>query len=404
MRKYWLMIEPDTFIWKKKNRMLAYNTVNGGMLPLNCSDSWDDKYTTLMNPDNLYCVELTDIDFQDTLFAESINSLTENGFAKLFVQKEGEDRPVSLYPLLSVQRSRAKFLKKPEILEYENFLRYIQEVVIYLNGNEKDANGLFKQQPYFLAGQGTLDYSLLGSFLERVKVSTVGSIKICGKDIFAYEAFRPLLGELDKIHAAKELYVSCSQLIEHANEIKIAGSEQFKWKITVDCWHPFVAQLLPLLADVHVEWVFYVTSLEDCESAENIIETNGLEKYQVKPLFTGDNLSFFEEYIYLTEEDLRTIRLNKRQVFANMALNVDDFGKLTVLPDGEIYANVNMPALGNLQRNDISHLVKDEILYGKSWLRVREQQPCSECLYQWLCQSPSSYELAIGKSNLCHIR
>ena len=105
------MIEPDTFIWKKKNRMLAYNTVNGGMLPLNCSDSWDDKYTTLMNPDNLYCVELTDIDFQDTLFAESINSLTE-WFCKIVCTEGGRGSPCFFISVVERTTFEGEIFKK----------------------------------------------------------------------------------------------------------------------------------------------------------------------------------------------------------------------------------------------------------------------------------------------------
>lgn len=34
----------------------------------------------------------------------------------------------------------------------------------------------------------------------------------------------------------------------------------------------------------------------------------------------------------------------------------------------------------------------------------RVQNPCNACIYQWLCPSPSNYELAIGKPNLCHVK
>ena len=48
-------------------------------------------------------------------------------------------------------------------------------------------------------------------------------------------------------------------------------------------------------------------------------------------------------------------------------------------------------------------LIQKEIEEGKSWLRVRNQEPCNACIYQWLCPSPSDYEIMIGQTNLCHV-
>jgi pseudo-rSAM protein len=53
--------------------------------------------------------------------------------------------------------------------------------------------------------------------------------------------------------------------------------------------------------------------------------------------------------------------------------------------------------------DDIRNLIYRELMEGKSWLRIRNQAPCTECLYQWLCPSPSNYEIVTGKPNLCHI-
>ena len=83
-------------------------------------------------------------------------------------------------------------------------------------------------------------------------------------------------------------------------------------------------------------------------------------------------------------------------------LNIQDFGKLTVMADGQIYANVNHEAIGNIK--DTPHaIVYREITEGHSWLRIRDNKPCCECIYQWLCPTPSHYEDVIGKQNLCNI-
>jgi len=74
------------------------------------------------------------------------------------------------------------------------------------------------------------------------------------------------------------------------------------------------------------------------------------------------------------------------------------------MPDGDVFANVNHSALGNVKTHSIFEIVYKEIIQGKSWLNIRNQEPCNNCIYQWLCPPPSEYEILIGQPNLCHIK
>lgn len=96
-------------------------------------------------------------------------------------------------------------------------------------------------------------------------------------------------------------------------------------------------------------------------------------------------------------------------IFAIVAMSLSlwklilDFGKINIISNGDVYANVNHPILGSIYTHSIVEIVQYELDEGKSWLRVRDQNPCNTCVYQWLCPSPSDYELFIGRSNLCHV-
>lgn len=61
------------------------------------------------------------------------------------------------------------------------------------------------------------------------------------------------------------------------------------------------------------------------------------------------------------------------------------------------------PALGNIYTHSIYEIVCKEIEKGLSWFRIRNEAPCNECVYRWLCPSPSDYETAIGRPDLCHV-
>ena len=145
-----------------------------------------------------------------------------------------------------------------------------------------------------------------------------------------------------------------------------------------------------------LQFSLIVTSIQTYENAIEVVEAYSLEHTELIPAFTGDNRSFFEENLYMDVEELAEIALSKRDIFIRQTLNIADFGKLYIEPDGKVYANLN----GMI--DDFPHdLVYRELTEGNAWLHIRNEEPCCECVYQWLCPSPSNYERVIGKPNLC---
>ena len=54
--------------------------------------------------------------------------------------------------------------------------------------------------------------------------------------------------------------------------------------------------------------------------------------------------------------------------------------------------------------DDYKKLIYNELRHGNSWRRTRDKQAiCKECIYKYLCPSPSNYEIAIQKPNLCNL-
>ena len=144
--------------------------------------------------------------------------------------------------------------------------------------------------------------------------------------------------------------------------------------------------------------------MQEYEKINKVIDAYSIEKYDIKPFYTGENISFFTKFVYMDESDITKVKLDKREIFAHQSLNTFDFGKICIMPNGDVFANVNHPVLGNISNKTIHELLYKEIVEGKSWLRIRNQSPCKKCLYKWLCPSPSNYEIAIGKNNLCNVK
>lgn len=89
-----------------------------------------------------------------------------------------------------------------------------------------------------------------------------------------------------------------------------------------------------------VEFVFEVSSEEDVQLSEQLIEQHQIDKYRLKPNYTGNNIRFFENEVFLSKEDILSTPMTMKDFFARQAMNLYDFGKITILPNGDVYANL----------------------------------------------------------------
>ena len=150
--------------------------------------------------------------------------------------------------------------------------------------------------------------------------------------------------------------------------------------------------------------MFYLTSHEDYQQAEERIDQEKIERYFLKPVYTGSNMYFLKEQVFLKKEDILSTSMTLKDFFMNQAVNSYDFGKIHIQPNGDVYANMHFSSLGNIYQENIYELLQKEIERGDSWFRTRNQKPCNTCVYQWLCPSPSDLEIELGQANLCHVK
>ena len=126
---------------------------------------------------------------------------------------------------------------------------------------------------------------------------------------------------------------------------------------------------------------------------------------KIEPVYDNTNLPFFEEQVFLEKEDIFSKPISMQEIMRNQVLNTHKFGKLFVASNGDVRAGSVLEApIGNLHTESIRRLVHKEMTEGKSWLHIRNRKPCCDCIYQWLCPSPSDYESVIGRPNLCYIK
>lgn len=152
------------------------------------------------------------------------------------------------------------------------------------------------------------------------------------------------------------------------------------------------------------EYSFLAYREDDIIQIEHFIDKYKDTKYHVIPIYNNLNIDFFRENVYLTEDDILESPISMKQIFINQSINIESFGRLSVVPNGDVYSNIFHKAIGNVKKDTIWGIINYEMDHGTSWLSVRDDFPCNECHFQWLCPTPSIYELILKKINLCDIK
>jgi pseudo-rSAM protein len=392
-QKKWFSLFPSVFIWRKDDDCLFYdsNTFRSKRIRINNSGI-ESIVNYLLIIDNLYCIEIENTlssDKQIMSFLEELIDLKMGVIIK--DDKTKRRRPVQLPPILNIQ-SAVERLNNKELTDLtvgENILNYVHEIHVLLSDS--------------------MEPKTIGSiinFLDSLRRSNLYTIKISGY-VYAVNKlveFWQLLNSMptiniivldfkddifDSLRGIKEL-----NMINLSLFIRVASgfSKQLYDKVE----NFLQSEKLP-----H-EYEFPVSNEDEFDDIRSKMQNVFPESMNIKPVFNGQNHGFFKNNVYMEEEDLLNTEMTKKNIFAHQALNTNDFGKLTVMPDGNVYANPYFSPLGTVE-DDIRMLVYKEMSTGTSWRRIRTMKPCCDCVYQWLCPSPSNYELEIRKPNLCHV-
>lgn len=401
MKTYWLVLNYDTFLWQKSDECCVYNSKN------NCTLRFVDTglkrlLATLSETDNLYRVFLDESELLTPTIHFFINQIVSTGSGRLVLNEKETERPVSLMPLLKIQDNINYYKWEHDQHIDGNIMSNFHSVLFYINGSEYGHTNFNKQTYYPNCTIDKLDQKLIVSFLRNAQKSAFFTDVVLAGNIFDYVGYNQLLTELSLFRQQVSLVLTEMDVKNSINEyLKLVPN----FIITIVVRDVDILDHLLQYEELRINslFTFLITSENEYERAADCIDQYSLDRSEIVPIYTGANLSLFETNLYLTKEDIEGTQLNKRQVFAQQALNTHSFGKLSVLPDGKVYANLNDPAIG-LITEPPHDIVYRELTEGKSWLRIRDQKPCSECVYQWLCPSPSNYELVIGKPNLCHIK
>lgn len=402
MNKYWIYLNSSTFIWSKGEKGIIYNSTNGKSYFYDNGNEIKKLTTDLQNIKNLYCIEIEE-KYLTKKIAEWVTKITEIEAGGVLKDTGNPlEKPITFFPVLNLQEKMSRSGKTRTSIGYSS-LNYLHELTLHIQGAEE--NLYYKQILYPYPSSRTIDSKEIKAICNQLLGLHIPRLNICGKNVINYLEAN-LLVLLKKIFSKITICILLREISEHTLKFIQTHVPDLSFKII--CLPPEIQNIdkelsIQLANQPQVEFYFLVESEKDASRVEDFITAYSPVKYTVKPIYNGQNLSFFQKNVFLNEDDISAIHLKKREIFAHQALNENFFGKLIITPEGNIYSDLNLPPLGTVY-DSIYDLIEKELTNIISWRRVRDNSVCSDCIYQWLCPSPSNYETILNQSNLCSLK
>jgi pseudo-rSAM protein len=403
-KKYWLTILPHVYYVQKHGEALVYNTLTG-----------ENIHT--QNVEVLHLLE--QMHDRKNLGVTGIDEITQHqidDFIKESVSKnicniremvEGEPKPIQLMPILNLQKDIDKLKQEDGRSFGEGVLHYLSDITIHING----ACGLHCQDctkyihQFFhcskLFNAENIDFELLKQFLQHLAFTLIRRLAITGGNIFLYPHFSELIAFLQKEEIRPLFGIHYGNVDIH--KMKLLRDFPLEIFVTFPLEDSFAKNMDFLSKEKNVKIIFEITSEETYNDAESLISRYTIENYAYKPFYNGNNQTFFKDNIYLNKDDVFSDPISQRMIFAHQKLNTNFFGKIHLFPNGDIKAHPSKDVIGNYEDESIIQILEKEIVMNSAWRIVRNQTPCNECLYQFLCPSPSDYEWVMSRNNLCNV-
>ena len=406
---HWFYLESYTFLFYSKNQYVIYNTLNSTYI--DCSlygKTINTVLSILHNTNKTYCVGIYEYQLRDSQFTEFIKKI-RNTFSGDIIKNIRGIPPFISKPILRILHHPNNPKTKEYNLLGENALFHLHEVTFYLENQGFDLNPMYKDcykqflYPTYTEKQ-KLSHAKYLEIIEQLSICQIDKINIIPATIEKKELFSYLLS-LPRQYSIKTQIILPYKKYNKEDLKQLLTNPQFSIMIMVHLPVDYeeLNSYINLFNEYNITWSLIASNKNDVI----FLSKNNLGKFtnvDYIPWYTGDNMDFFKEYIYNDFKDIIEQKNTKQHIFRKQILNDNLFGKLTILPTGEVYSNVNFPTIGNIQDQKLSEIVYSEIEnYFKPWFFTRDYVSCKNCVNKYLCPSISNYEIVANEYNMCYL-
>lgn len=385
MRKK-LVLSSDSFLWRKGTSGLIFNPKSGTHLRFSTMNpAMDELCRLLEDPINLYTAEFDseEIDDEFRAFVTSVEGL------KLGKVVQAEEKTLAIPPSPFVINHVERMTERG--MEQFGIQDYLSTVTFHLGG-AGEKNGWYRQVDYPFGSKERLDVSKTLLFIGQLNRNTAVRFVVAEagdgrvSEIISHLDGRSVSFLFNPASYPKSPF-SC-------NGYGQRGQCKFILRLSpedIDREPNRESDSLFKHPD-HID--FLVDSPGILQKTEALLDRFCPGSHAFIPVWNCNPL-FLAENVLLSEEEILSSNRSKRKIHLHQLLNINYWGQLTVMPDGQVYSDVNKSPLGSLDDSPVE-IIANELTQNHAWRRIRELGKCAGCLYQWLCPSPSAFEQLSG--------
>lgn len=419
--QFWFYIDTYVHISIKKDSLLLYNSLTGKALEYSGESEENRQIMNLVkkmrSPKNLQVILLKKKDLDDPVISQLVADVRRHFMGDLLDASFSYGKPFQPMPILTIRKD-VKYQKKEDIRSVgENMMSYLTEVFLYINGDCRQnchiCIGAYKQFPCCTAAKsrnGELDILKIKELFGELAGSALTRLNILGGNIFNHTQLDELLETVNSVPAEKNIHAHYLNVLEAGEQLKMLkrlkpGTATLKTLVTVPIDEEKLKTVQDMVRECGIQpsFVFIIQDENEFEKAEAVISALNIADCEFQPFYNEADPDFFKENVFTDKEEILESKPELKDIYTNSLVNSLNFGRLTILSNGSIYANVNASRLGVLGRDSIYDVLYKEMFHGKSWRRVRKNvAPCKSCTFEALCPPLTNYTHAVGRNNLCH--
>lgn len=381
-----LVLHSTVFLWWNGDHVVLYDTATKASLNRAVHDAGIRRLCSQWeNIDNLYVARFNEQDEAPETSA-FIQEVINKGFGSLYGEN---DMALAFPPVLSIDQGVEKLSSWKNGFDSQPVLLYLTKLQGYLGGSG-DGVDWWRQAAFPMTSTERLDPGRLAEFLSRCSPQALAQIHLSITDwdaSYFFSLTKELEAKKEKVHF---FFANPDPGFRNGILDRLA-SEGYA-----------VTQVCPPDKSIgKVSWVpgrnyqLLIRSEEDGDYWEAMLQESENVNYDFKPI-ADNNLDFFRKNVFLSEEEILSQKLTKKDIFRHQALNVNQFGTLYVFPDGTIHPAADAPTIGTLE-DPVHQTIVRELVENHAWRQTRRlMEPCKNCLYHDLCPSPSVYERIFG--------
>ncbi|WP_456087848.1 TIGR04150 pseudo-rSAM protein [Parabacteroides sp.] len=396
---YWFYLEYYVYLKVTSKRAILYNTLDSSFIIV--EESAILSFLLLVESERKNGGIKVDFsaNYNTCEFDVFFSNVRMKYMGDLVEEKYFRISPFQIPSIVKVKNDFRKTKECPSIAFMQNILfrlnLYISSVCLCDCSN---CENLYKQVLSCRKFEYGIDLPVeVVSKLLSYKFDNLVEINLLGGNISNYYNLDDLLLALGKYREKCYVYYNYDNLNSITDKIK----EFFQNRIVIIVnLNDFANDDLDFIAEY--EKCKFVFLIENLQVYKRLKSLNVPSIYDIVPYFNGSNYSFFKDCVFLDEDDILMGKYNFVDIYKNQMLNNFSFGELTIFPNGDVYSNINLPVLGNIQNDTIYDLLEKCLLDDDSiWFLTRSKTECKNCVFVDMCPPIGNYEKVFDTNMLC---